>query len=394
MSRIKDLIQEMSPHGVTFEAIGDVAEVIAGATPSRAVPSYWVGGKIPWLTSSEVNKGTIYQAETFITQAGYDSCSTRMVRSGAVVMALAGQGKTRGMVARTRLECCTNQSLASIIPSTRLDSDFLYHFLKTQYSRLRSISSGDGTRGGLNLSMIRSFRVPVPPLEIQREIVKILDSFQALEAELEAELEARQRQYEHYRDSLVQSTGERAPKVKLRDLEADGVLTMGRGNVISKSDLAATPGDYPVYSSSGLGTGEFGRYGKFMFEDERITWSIDGGGRFFYRAPHKYSVTNVCGWMTVDNDRLRTKFLYYALTVAWKRQVFDYTRKAHPSVIRDAYLIGLPPLKEQDRIVAILDKFDTLVNDISVGLPAEIAARRKQYEYYRDRLFDFKEAAA
>ena len=163
-------------------------------------------------------------------------------------------------------------------------------------------------------------------------------------------------------------------------------------HVISKIDLAAEPGEYPVYSSSGLKSGEFGRYGKYMFDDERITWSVDGGGRFFHRVPHKYSVTNVCGWMTVNNSIIRTRFLYYALTAEWAKQTFDYTRKAHPSVIRDAYGLSIPSLKEQDRIVDLLDHFDLLVNDLSIGLPAELAARRKQYEYYRDRLLTFEEA--
>ena len=146
-----------------------------------------------------------------------------------------------------------------------------------------------------------------------------------------------------------------------------------------------------VLRRGAAGQGEFGRYGKYMFDDERITWSVDGGGRFFYRSPHKYSVTNVCGWMTVDNDRVRTKFLYYVLTSLWKKQTFDYTRKAHPSVIRDAYTVPIPATAEQDRIVNTLDKFVALVNDLSIGLPAELAARRRQYEHYRDRLLTFPE---
>ena len=76
-------------------------------------------------------------------------------------------------------------------------------------------------------------------------------------------------------------------------LEDEGLIKLGRGNVISKTDLSDFPGEYPVYSSSATGRGEFGRYGKYMFDEERISWSIDGGGRFFYRHAHKYSVTNV-----------------------------------------------------------------------------------------------------
>ena len=122
----------------------------------------------------------------------------------------------------------------------------------------------------------------------------------------------------------------------LGELEDSGVLKLGRGNVISKNDLSNFPGDYPVYSSSASGSGIFGRYGKFMFEDERITWSIDGGGRFFHRQMHRYSLTNVCGWLRVnDTTVLNTRFLFHVLSGAWETKVFDYTKKAHPSVIRD-----------------------------------------------------------
>ena len=110
MSRIDDLHRETLPDTVEFHALGDLAECHAGATPSKQVAAYWENGTIPWLNSGEVNKGTIHQADTLISQLGYDSCSTKMMPAGAVVMALAGQGKTRGMVARTRLKCCTNQS--------------------------------------------------------------------------------------------------------------------------------------------------------------------------------------------------------------------------------------------------------------------------------------------
>ena len=94
--------------------------------------------------------------------------------------------------------------------------------------------------------------------------------------------------------------------ILLKDLEMEGIVTLGRGQIISKDDILSCPGNYPVYSSSATGNGEFGRYGKFMFDDERITWSIDGGGRLFYREPHKYSVTNVCGWIKVNTKIPRT----------------------------------------------------------------------------------------
>jgi type I restriction enzyme, S subunit len=171
----------------------------------------------------------------------------------------------------------------------------------------------------------------------------------------------------------------------LGDLEDSGILKLGRGSVISKTDLAATPGDFPVYSSSAAGEGEFGRYGKFMFDDERITWSVDGGGRFFYRPPHKYSVTNVSGWLKVlEPNILDTKYLSHVLFDLWASKTYNYTVKAHPSVIRQDYSIPVPPLVVQKEIVSILDKF----TELEAELEAELEGRTSLFETLRAKLFD------
>lgn len=174
---------------------------------------------------------------------------------------------------------------------------------------------------------------------------------------------------------------------KLGEVEAQGVLSLGRGQIISKLDMQNCPGDFPVYSSSSQGNGEIGRYGRYMFDDERITWSIDGGGRLFYRNNEKYSVTNVCGWLKVNKPEvLSTRFLYFSLYDQWSNITFDYNHKAHPSVIRNEYLVPLPSLSEQERIVGILDTFTSSIEN----LKAQISLRRKQYEHYRDKLLDLE----
>jgi type I restriction enzyme M protein len=148
----------------------------------------------------------------------------------------------------------------------------------------------------------------------------------------------------------------------MSDLEEQGIIQLGRGQVISKTDLLATPGENPVYSSSAQGTGEFGRYGKFMFEEELLTWSVDGGGRFFYRPSHKFSVTNVSGWLRIlDKKKLNARYLYFVLDNQWRTKEFNYVAKAHPSVIRGMYRIPIPPIEEQNRIVKAIDK---LTNEI------------------------------
>jgi type I restriction enzyme S subunit len=177
---------------------------------------------------------------------------------------------------------------------------------------------------------------------------------------------------------------------RLGELESDGLITLGRGKVISKADLVAHPGEYPVYSSSAIGVGEFGRYGKFAFGNELITWSIDGGGKFFYRHPHKYSVTNVCGWLKVQACSLNIKFLYHVLLEQWTLKKFDYSSKAHPSVIREVYEIPIPPLHIQEVIVETLDKFSQLEAELETALGAELTRRKRQYEWYHMYLLDFK----
>lgn len=162
------------------------------------------------MSSGEVNLGQVYQTEKKITKKGFENCSTKMVPKNTVVVALAGQGKTRGTVAITRISLCTNQSLCSILTKDFVDSYYLYFYLKSQYQRLRAISSGEGTRGGLSLRILRDFELPLPPLSVQQRIVKILDRFEKLVAStgsatggIPAEIEARKKQYEYYRDKLL-----------------------------------------------------------------------------------------------------------------------------------------------------------------------------------------------
>lgn len=171
----------------------------------------------------------------------------------------------------------------------------------------------------------------------------------------------------------------------LGQLEDSGIITLGRGKVISKKDIQDNPGEYPIYSSSAVGSGIFGTYGNYMFDDVRLSWSIDGGGKFFYRDAPRYSVTNVCGWLTVDKPEvLDIRYLYFALTNEWSKKVFDYVHKAHPSVIRKEYTIPVPPLEVQQEIVRMLDSF----TELEAELEAELTKRKQQYAFYRDNILE------
>jgi restriction endonuclease S subunit len=157
--------------------------------------------------------------------------------------------------------------------------------------------------------------------------------------------------------------------VKTLDALCDeGVVLLGRGNIISKKDIAANPGPYPIYSSARENEGKFGEYGAYMFNEEMITWSIDGGGRLFYRPKHKFSVTNVGGTLRVlKPDVLEIRYLHRALENLHSRNVFDWVFKAHPSVIRKTYdEIPVPPIDEQKRIVELLDAATTRITELTL----------------------------
>jgi len=144
----------------------------------------------------------------------------------------------------------------------------------------------------------------------------------------------------------------------LHELEARGIATLGRGNIISKKDIQSNPGGYPIYSSSAKGEGLFGNYGDYMFDEEMITWSVDGGGNLFYRQRHRFSVTNVSGYMRLDTSVLDYRFSHAVLALQHSKLTFDYQTKAHPSVIRNLYHLPIPPLPEQKKIAEILSGVD------------------------------------
>lgn len=147
-------------------------------------------------------------------------------------------------------------------------------------------------------------------------------------------------------------------RITLDEWVKDGDIELGRGNIISKDDINNFPGPYPIYSSSAHNNGKFGEYAKFMFDEELITWSVDGGGSFFYRPKHRFSVTNVCGFMRIKSEKIHAPFVYYSLTNQHKQLTFDYTTKAHPSVIRKLYWLPKIDVNFQKKISGILQSID------------------------------------
>ena len=232
--RDKLLMPKSSTYQTEWKELKDVCRLVTGATPSTSKKEYWENGTIPWMSSGEVNNKRIFYTEEKITELGYQSSSTTLVPIHSVVIALAGQGKTRGKVAITEIELCTNQSLCSLICGTSMNYKFLYYYLDGKYEELRAISNGDGTRGGLSLRLLAPYKIPVPPMEVQERIVKVLDNFDAICSDLgiglPAEIEKRQKQYEYYREKLLTFDGKYATILTERNgTERNGTERNGQG---------------------------------------------------------------------------------------------------------------------------------------------------------------------
>ena len=161
------------PAEYVVKNLGDLSECYAGATPSTKVKEYWDNGTIPWMSSGEVHMGHVTETESKITESGYKHASTKMVPVHSVVIALAGQGKTRGTVAITEIPLCTNQSLCAIVPSKDIHYEYLYHNLKGRYLELRGMAGDVNGRGGLNLKIVQSIKIVVPPIAEQMKFVAI-----------------------------------------------------------------------------------------------------------------------------------------------------------------------------------------------------------------------------
>jgi type I restriction enzyme, S subunit len=153
-----------------------IAQVTTGATPSTSTPEYW-GGDVPWMNSGELNLKRVYSVANGVTELGLKESSTKLIPPGCVLIGLAGQGKTRGTAAINYIELCTNQSIASIHPNkNEFISEFLFQTMDSMYSYLRSLSSGEGGRGGLNLEIIKSIEIQLPSFPEQQKIADCLTS--------------------------------------------------------------------------------------------------------------------------------------------------------------------------------------------------------------------------
>ncbi|MBA0947267.1 restriction endonuclease subunit S [Enterococcus gallinarum] len=194
--------------------LGEYAEILTGGTPKTSISEYWEPKKIPWMSSGEVNKRRLDGTDNMISEEGLNNSSARWVKKHSVLIALAGQGKTRGTVAVNNIELTTNQSIAAIVPNNDLHYEFIYQNLIKRYDELRMISSGDGTRGGLNKQIVSDIIIPSPIKNEQMEIgtfFKQLDDTIALH---QRELELLKETKKGFLQKMFPKEGEKVPEIR------------------------------------------------------------------------------------------------------------------------------------------------------------------------------------
>jgi len=172
------------PEDWEVKFVKEFTDCTAGGTPSTQIKEYW-NGNIPWMNSGELNKKKVYDVENSITELGYNNSSTKLIPEKCVLIGLAGQGKTRGTVAINFMELCINQSIGAFLPSKQYITEYLFYNLENRYEEIRGLSSGDGGRGGLNLQILKSLQIPLPPLPEQEAIAEALSDADAWIASLE-----------------------------------------------------------------------------------------------------------------------------------------------------------------------------------------------------------------
>lgn len=257
---------------------------------------------------------------------------------------------------------------------------YIYYVLKNQEPYFQNLGSK------MQMPQIATpdtdkYLVPIPPLPVQTEIVKILDALTALTSELTSELILRQKQYEYYREKLLdRAEVEWKPLMDLAEI--------GTGN--SNRQDEEENGKYPFYVRSK----NILRSNSFQFDETAIIIPGEGGiGDIFHYVEGKYALHQRAYRIHITSDEVNTKFLYYIMHTSFKKYILSKSVGATAISIRKPMLekfeIPIPPLSVQTEIVKILDKFETLTNSITEGLPLAIEQSQKRYEYYRELLLNF-----
>lgn len=388
MSRLEELIQELCPNGVEYKKLTDVANVLYGY-PCDATMFNEENNGIPLIRIRNVLTG---MTETYTTE---NIPQEYVIKKGDLLVGMDGNFHVGNWKMDEAFLCQRVCKFYAKNNENDILNGFLSHLLGPIMKKIEN-GKQSGTVKHLLAKDINSISIPVPPLEVQREIVRILDSFTLLTAELTAELTARKKQYEYYRDELLGRKTVETKEVFLEDIATyskeripanevdeysyvgvDNLLQEKRGKTISSH--VPTDGNLTKYYPGDILIGNIRPY-------LRKIWFADNIG----------GTNGDVLVINVTSDKVLPQYLYYNLS---SERFFEYdiakSKGAKmPRGDKDAvmkYNLLLPPIATQKRIVDVLNNFEKICNDISEGLPAEIEARQKQYEFYRDKLLSFEQ---
>ena len=384
MSKIDDLIQEFCPDGVEYKPIKKLAEVGTGSSNGNEAQE---DGKYPFFIRSQTVKRK--------NEWEYDE--------EAII--IPGEGGIGEIYHYVNGKYAIHQRVYRIhFTDNSVDVKFAYHYFRAFFKNFIMRKAVSATVKSIRKPMIEEFMLPVPPLEVQREIVHILDSFTLLTAELTAELTARKKQYSFYRDTLIQKEC-KSEKVKLNTVCEiyDGThqtpkYTNGGIPFVSVENIDDLYGTQKFISTEA--------YAKYKIKPRigdvfmtRITAGIIGKCTVVERNDDLAYYVSLA-LLRPNADILDSKYLKYYLESGWGRRELSkwILWDATPTKINKddigRVLISVPPLDTQKRLVQVIEHFDVICTDLNIGLPAEIEARQKQYEYYRDLLLTFAETGS
>ncbi len=410
MHKIERLLQTLAPKGVEFKTLEEVFEIKNGYTPSKNNPEFWKNGTIPWFRMEDIreNGRILKDSIQHITPKALKG--KKLFPKNSIIISTTA---TIGEHALLIVDSLANQQFTFLSKKANcdlaLDMKFFFYqcFLLGEWCKKNTNVSGFAS---VDMTAFKKYKFPIPPLEIQQEIVKILDAFTELNTELNTELKARKKQYEYYQNMLLDfndiNQNRKDAKIKsypkrlktlLQTLAPKGVefrklgevCEIIRGKRVTKKEIL-DKGKYPVVSG---GIGFMGYLNEYNREENTITIAQYGTAGFVNWQNQKFWANDVC-FSVIPKETLINRYLYYVLTNMQNYLYSISNRSAIPYSISSNNImqitIPIPPLEIQQEIVKILDQFSILTTDLLAGIPAEIKARKKQYEYYREKLLTFK----
>ena len=403
MSRLDELIAELCPDGVEYKCFGDIATIARGASP-RPIKNFITNDKngVNWIKIGDVKTGEKYITETEekITLEG--AKKSRKVNPGDFILSNS-MSFGRPYILKTS-GCIHDGWLAISGFSEYFDADFLYYLLNTSslQAEMRKRASFGGAVQNLNADIVKALELPVPPLPVQQEIVRILDSFTELTAELTAELAARKKQYEYYRNSVFDNCDTEQKSIAEIAQTNIGLATSVTKHKREQGVILLHNSDIQqnaiVLKNIEFISEEFAskNSGKILHKDDIITVHTGDVGTSAV-IDDKYD--GAIGFTTIttrikDKKQVLPAYLcHYLNSQRCKSDIASMTISDRNNLNQSSFeklMIPIPSVEDQIRIISILDRFNIICNSVSNGLPAEITARQKQYEYYRDKLLTFK----